>query len=176
VRLGKWVEIRFCFLWALVLISCNPFVIFCKNFLIVDWRDQSLLQSRSSWTELGEQSLVCLFPFFHCLWFYVFSLWFIYFRSRCCCLSLLIVCGYFNIGYHFPLLHTHHSLYWREVFRPNFTTWTTFLWYWNLDLIIDMESLVANIFIEILFQYFPDDKGEDFWIMQLICVRLVASL
>jgi len=58
-----------------VLISCNPFISLCKNSLIVDWRDQSLLQSRSSWTELGEQSLVCLFPFFLdfiCLWFCAF--------------------------------------------------------------------------------------------------------
>jgi len=58
-----------------VLISCNPFVSLCKNSLIVDWRDQSLLHSRSSWTELGEQSLMCLFPFFFgfiCLWFCAF--------------------------------------------------------------------------------------------------------
>jgi hypothetical protein len=44
----------------LKLISCNPFVSLCKNSLIVDWRDQSLPQSRSSWTELGEHFLVLL--------------------------------------------------------------------------------------------------------------------
>ena len=47
VRLGKWVEIRF--------VLCE----LCKNSLIVDWRDQSLPQSRSSWTELGNHFLVC---------------------------------------------------------------------------------------------------------------------
>jgi len=43
----------------LKLTSCNSFVSLCKNSLIVDWRDQSLPQSRSSWTELGEHFLVC---------------------------------------------------------------------------------------------------------------------
>ena len=45
------------------LISCNSFVSLCKNSLIMDWRDQSLPQSNSSWTELGKQSLMCLFLF-----------------------------------------------------------------------------------------------------------------
>jgi len=44
----------------LKLIYCNPFVSLWKNSLIVDWRDQSLPHSRSSWTE-GKQSLMCLF-------------------------------------------------------------------------------------------------------------------
>jgi len=89
-----------------VLISFNPFISLCKNSLIVDWRDQSLPQIRSSWTELGEQSLVCLFHFFLvfiCLWFCDF-----HFDSRLDLgvVIIVVICGYFDCGYYYPLLHT----------------------------------------------------------------------
>jgi len=89
-----------------VLISCNPFVSLCKNSLIVDWRDQSLLQSRSNWTELGEQSLVCLFPFFLAFYACGFVLFTLIPSLDLGVVIIIVASCYFDIGYHFPLLHT----------------------------------------------------------------------
>ena len=79
----------------LKLISCNPFVSFCKNSLIVDWRDQSLprvCQVGPNWVNI---SWCCLF--FSTL-FILFILWLdcgfaMHLVSRlgldyCCCLWL----------------------------------------------------------------------------------------
>ena len=90
----------------LKLISCNPFVSLCKNSLIVDWRDQSLPQSRSSWTELGEHFLVCfvsLLPLSFACGFVLFTL---FPRLDLGAVIVVIACVYFDIGYYFPLLHT----------------------------------------------------------------------
>jgi hypothetical protein len=90
----------------LKLISCNPFVSLCKNSLIVDWRDQSLPQSRSSWTELGNHLLVCVL--FSSLLSYAcgFELFTLIPRLDLGTVIVVIVCVYFEIGYYFPLLHT----------------------------------------------------------------------
>jgi hypothetical protein len=90
----------------LKLISCNPFVSLCKNSLIVDWRDQSLPQSRSSWTELGEHFLVCfvsLLPLSFACGFVLFTL---IPRLDLGVVIIVIACVHFEIGYYFPLLHT----------------------------------------------------------------------
>ena len=104
----------------LKLISCNPFVSPCKNSLIVDWRDQSLPQIRSSWTELGQQSLVC----------YLFFTLFILFISWLDCgfamhLLLLLVVNFWLLVA-IDTCSTHHSLYWCEIWvRIHNTTKTT---------------------------------------------------
>jgi len=88
------------------LISYNPFVSLCKNSLIVDWRDQSLPQSRSSWTELSEHFLVCfvsLLPLSFGCGFVLFTL---IPRLDLGAVIVVIACVYFDIGYYFPLLHT----------------------------------------------------------------------
>jgi len=89
----------------LKLISCNSFVSLCKNSLIVDWRDQSLPQIRSSWTELVQQSLVCvsLLSLSFVCGFVLFTL------IPTLDLGVVIVviaCVHFDCGYYFHLLHT----------------------------------------------------------------------
>ena len=90
----------------LKLISCNPFVSLCKNSLIVDWRDQSLPQSRSSWTELGNHLLVCLLFSFLLSYACGFELFTLIPRLDLGVVIVVIACVYFDIGYYFPLLHT----------------------------------------------------------------------
>jgi len=60
----------------LKLIFCNPIISLCMNSLIVDWRDQSPPEIRSSWTELGKHFWCVCFSslFIFCLWFCVFHL------------------------------------------------------------------------------------------------------
>jgi len=90
----------------LKLTSCNPVVSLCKNSLIVDWRDQSLPQSRSSWTKLGEHFLVCfvsLLPLSFACGFVLFTS---IPRLDLGAAIVVIACVYFDIGYYFPLLHT----------------------------------------------------------------------
>jgi len=90
----------------LKLTSCNPFVSLCKNSLIVDWRDESLPQSRSSWTELGEHFLVCfvsLLPLSFTCGFVLFTL---IPRFDLGVAIVVIAFVYFDIGYYLPLLHT----------------------------------------------------------------------
>ena len=90
----------------LKLISCNPFVSLCKNSLIVDWRDQSLPQSRSSWTELGEHFLVCFVSLLSLSFACGFVLFTLIPRLDLGAVIVVIACVYFDIGYYFPLLHT----------------------------------------------------------------------
>ena len=90
----------------LKLISCNLFVFLCKNSLIVDWRDQSLPQSRSSWTELGNHLLVCLLFSFLNSYARGFELFTLIPRLDLGAVIVVIACVYFDIGYYFPLLHT----------------------------------------------------------------------
>ena len=72
----------------------------------MDWRDQSLPQSRSYWTELGQQflgvfvslltlSFACGFEFFTLIP-----------RLDLGVVIVVVTCVYFDIGYYFPLLHT----------------------------------------------------------------------
>jgi len=89
----------------LKLTSCNPFVSLCNNSLIVDWRDQSLPQSRSSLTELGEHFLVCfvsLLPLSFACGFVLFTL---IPKLDLGAAIVVIACVYFDIGYYFHLLH-----------------------------------------------------------------------
>jgi len=101
----------------LKLISCNPFVSLCKNSLIVDWRDQSLPQIRSSWTELSQQYLVCV-----SLLSLSFACGFVLFtlipRLDLGAVIVVITCVHFDCGYYFPLLHpSYFVLVW--VLSPN---------------------------------------------------------
>jgi len=89
----------------LKLISCNPFVSLFKNSLIVDWRDQSLPQSRSSWTELGNHFLVCFVSLLSLSFACGFELFTLISRLDLG-VFVVIACVYFGIGYYFPLLHT----------------------------------------------------------------------
>jgi len=72
----------------------------------MDWRDQSLPQIRSSWTELGQQSLVC----FVSLLSLSFACGFVHFtlipKLDLGAAIVVIACVYFDIGYYFPFLHT----------------------------------------------------------------------
>jgi len=71
----------------------------------VDWRDHSLPQIRSSWTELGQQSLVCV-----SLLSLSFACGFVLFtlipRLDLGAVIVVIACVYFEISYCFPLLNT----------------------------------------------------------------------
>jgi len=87
----------------LKLISCNPFVSLFKNSLIVDWRDQSLPQSRSSWAELGNHFLVCFVSLVSLSFACGFELFTLIPRLDLGAVIVVIACVYFGIGY---LLHT----------------------------------------------------------------------
>ena len=91
----------------LKLISCNPFVSLCKNSMIVEWRDQSLPHIRSSWTELDQQSLVCLFlSSLHLSFACGFVLFTLITRLDLGVVIIVVACVHFDIGYYFPLLQT----------------------------------------------------------------------
>ena len=89
----------------LKLISCNPFVSLFKNSLIVDWRDQSRPQSRSSWTELGNHFLVCFVSLLSLSFACGFELFTLISRLDLG-VFVVIACVYFGICCYFPLLHT----------------------------------------------------------------------
>jgi len=91
------------FMSLLKLISCNPFVSLFKNSLIVDWRDQSLPQSRSSWTELGNHFLVCFVSLLSLSFACGFELFTLIPRLDLGAVIVVIACVYFGIGY---LFHT----------------------------------------------------------------------
>ena len=84
----------------------------------MDWRDQSLPHSRSSWTELGEHFFVCFVSLLPLSFAYGFVLFTLIPRLDLGAAIVVIACVYFGIGYHF-LCSTHHSLYWCEILSPN---------------------------------------------------------
>ena len=90
----------------LKIISCNLFAYLCKNSLIVDWRDQSLPQSRSSWTELGKQFLGVFVSLLSLSLTCGFELFLLIPRLDRGVFIIVVACVYFDIGYYFPLLHT----------------------------------------------------------------------
>jgi len=113
----KRVEIRFCSLWAFVLISCNPFVISLEDLFDSGLESCSLPQIRSYWAELGQQSLVCLFlsfiayPYCFCLCLWYCSTLGFRVVCWCCCLKLFI--HWLSL----PLLHTSLYFHWCDFVR-----------------------------------------------------------
>jgi len=71
----------------------------------VEWRDQSLPHIRSSWTELGQQSLVCV-SLLSLSFAYGFVIFTLIPRLDLGVVIVVIACVHLDCGYYFPLLHT----------------------------------------------------------------------